>query len=99
MLASAVGGTEDAGRREGQDECSAAIFQSVADQHRRNRRQAEKSKGIHRGPYPTGNAKNAIVIGLMRVEIEMGVRQGSVAYRGAEGNFLARRGVVPVHLL
>src|SRR5215472_14666725 len=49
-----VGGAEDAGGREGQDERSAAIFQSVADQHRRNRRQSEKSEGIHGGVHPTG---------------------------------------------
>ena len=46
-----ISGTEDAGRREGQDERSAAIFQRVADQHRRNRRQTEKSEGIHGGGY------------------------------------------------
>src|SRR5215831_18002500 len=51
-----IGGTEDAGRRERQDERSAAIFQSVADQHRRNRRQSEKGEGIHGGVHPTGTS-------------------------------------------
>src|SRR6516225_9048391 len=48
-LQESVGGTEDTGCGEGQDERSAAIFQCVADQHRSNRRQAEKSEGIHWG--------------------------------------------------
>ena len=46
-LQESVGGTEDTGCGEGQDERSAAIFQRVADQHRSNRRQAEKSECIH----------------------------------------------------
>src|SRR6516164_4311415 len=48
-LQESVGGTEDTGCGEGQDERSAAIFQRVADQHRGNRRQAEKSECIHWG--------------------------------------------------
>src|SRR5215471_808890 len=58
-----VGGTEDAGGREGQDERSAAIFQSVADQHRRNRRQSEKSEGIHGGSPSDRNIELAQSMG------------------------------------
>src|SRR5215472_8552657 len=46
-LEESVDGTKDTGCRKGQDERSAAIFQRVTDQHRRNRGQTEKSEGIH----------------------------------------------------